>query len=221
MGLLSLLFPNCCSICATELVRGEQTICVACEMELPFTKWWQTPTSNPLYINLRSRQFIAAAFSIFHFHAESRSRQLMHFVKYEKSPLHARRIGEKISSWSGNEAFNSIDALVYVPLHRTKYISRGYNQSLELAKGISRATSKPIAHGLKRQLASKSLTKLNRIQRIEQSSSLYYAELIPFKHVLLIDDVITSGATILSCCQAIRLVNPEIEISILSLAHAR
>ena len=221
MGLLHLFFPERCLICDSDLHLGEELLCSSCVLELPLTYWWHSPGENPLFKDLRARSSIKSACSLLHFHDDSSARRLLHGIKYDHSPMNARKIGFRMIDFTGQAVFQQIDALSYVPLHRSKYIRRGYNQSLEIAKGISKRLKIPIIHVLERRQASKSLTRLNRMERIVKSDKLYTARPFTELEVMLIDDVITSGATILSCSSALLNANPSVKINILSLAHAR
>lgn len=204
---LSLFFPDLCVVCNQRLSEGEEHICTDCLILLPKTNFH-------LQSDNRLEQFFAgripfqriAAFAYFVKGGSIQS--IIHELKYKRNP----KIGHFIGQLCGENITDSnfitdIDYLVPVPLHPKRQKERGYNQSLEICKGISKATGIPIDDKtLVRNVNNKSQTKNSRFDRwknVEDIFSLINADHFEGKHILLVDDVITTGSTLESCAKEI------------------
>jgi ComF family protein len=165
----------------------------------------------------------AAALMFYEPHSEMA--QLVYRLKYNDRA----DIGEDLGRLMAQEMqfgrfFDGIDALIPVPLSRKRLRQRGYNQSEMLAEGVSDITGIPVVrHAVKRKHFVKSQTSLSRQERLENVDGIFYlknAELIENKHVLLIDDICTTGATLIACGEAMRAAS-NIRISILTLGFTK
>lgn len=204
---LGLFFPHLCVVCNERLIDGEQHICTDCLLLIPQTNFHLHPDN-------RLEQFFAgripfqriAAYA--YFVKDGSIQKIIHELKYKQNP----EIGQFIGKLCGENIKNSdfirgIDLLVPVPLHPKREKERGYNQSLEICKGISEITSIAIdSNTLIRKINNPSQTKNARFDRwknVEDIFSLQNKSTFDNKHILLIDDVITTGSTLESCAKEI------------------
>lgn len=221
-GLRNIIFPNVCTVCMRTLVAGENVICLHCLMELPRTNLHQYE-NNSIHERLMALGLpVEKATSLYYYIRESPFVRLIHDSKYRNRPSVGRYMASiHAKELNRNGFFDDIDFIVPVPLHRLKRITRGYNQSEEIAKGISSVTTIPVENVLTASYHS-TQTRKDANQRLKNVMNVYKVdddmiEILENRHVLLLDDVITTGATLLSCMQAIKNVSPTTKISIYSL----
>lgn len=220
--IINLFFPNTCQGCADELLGNENTICTKCLYELPLTNFIYS-NENPVAQKFWGRVFIHYAASYYYFHKGSRLQSLMHNLKYKKKT----EIGQILGTIAGNELkntrFEEIDIIAAIPLHISKLRKRGYNQSDYIAEGIAKGMNKPfIKDSIKRLVNTSTQTKKSRFERWENVSDVFAIdnpEIFKNKHILLVDDVLTTGATMESCGQAISKIEGT-KVSIFTLAYA-
>lgn len=206
----SLFFPQLCSGCGKNLFKNENIICTDCHYNLPYTDFHQDPE------NAVARQFwgripFNAACAFLHFNKGSRVQNLMHQLKYNNKPEVAFKLGEMYGlKLMSSEAVTSIDAIIPVPLHPAKQKKRGYNQSEYFAKGLSQSLNIPVDLNLQRRIFTDSQTRKSRFVRYENMRDVFvianHSSLLN-KHVLLVDDVITTGATIEACALELLKIN--------------
>ena len=222
--LLSLFSPPACGACGTVLVRGEHTLCVNCLMKLPQTRFHKV-CDNMIEKSFWGRVRIERATSFFFFTKGSDFQHLLHALKYKGRS----DIGEYLGKRFGNElitqpAFSHFDRIIPVPLHSDKLKKRGYNQSEMIARGLSSVLKAPVdTRTLRRTTYTETQTKKSRIERWENVKSVFAATSasnLNGQHVLLVDDVLTTGATIEGCAQALLDRNPTVKISVATLAYA-
>jgi ComF family protein len=220
---LSLLFPEECRACGGELAIGEDVICSHCRIKLPYTDFHLSPQDNALHRVFWGRVPIQLAVSYLMFQERSRVQQLLHQLKYRG----CEEVGEVLGRWYGaqlqqQDAFQEIDIVVPVPLYKAKLQKRGYNQVSAFGREIATALQKPFEENvLKKRRTGKTQTKKNRQERWEAMRQLYLIvqpEAIKDKHVLLLDDVVTTGAT-LEACAALLLANGAKAVSIATIAY--
>jgi len=221
---VNVIFPNVCTVCHRTLVKGENIICLHCLLDLPRT---QLHKQQPNEIHERLMCVgipIEKATSLFYYYRDTPYARLVHDTKYHSRPV----VGRTLAAMHAKELlptgfFDGIDCIVPVPLHRIKRLSRGYNQAEELAKGISSVTNIPVVDALSAAYHSTQTRKdaHQRLLNVKDVYGLANANAIAGKHILLLDDVITTGATILSCMHAIRNASPSTRISVYSLAITR
>ncbi|WP_165025478.1 ComF family protein [Dysgonomonas sp. ZJ279] len=220
---LTLFFPHLCVVCNCRLNESEKHICLNCLSLLPKTNYHNQP-------NNRLEDFFAGRFpfehiTVFAYFVKGGSIQrVIHELKYRNNPDIGYFIGELYGIDIKDISFISdIDYLVPVPLHPKRQKQRGYNQSLEIAKGISNQTGIPIDSAtLIRAINNPSQTKSSRFERwknVEDIFTINNTDTFKGKHVLLIDDVITTGSTIEACAKEI-LKSEGAKISILTIGCA-
>lgn len=221
--LFRLLFPELCAACGRLLYRAENEVCTICLYQLPYTDH-HLYADNKTARKLWGRIPFHAAMSLLHFKKGGSVQELVHQLKYrnrQRLGIQLGRIlGEKLASAM---LYRNIDYIIPVPLHRNKERSRGYNQSLCIAEGIAHTLNVPILKEvLIRTKASSSQTQKSRYKRYENMKEVFEVRRgarLNGLHILLVDDVITTGATIESC--AIVLQQHHIgKLSIAALAFA-
>jgi len=218
-----LLFPKNCEACGRSLSRGEDVLCFGCLYELPRTNFCKV-LDNPIMQLFEGRIKLERATALFLFQKGSRFRNLLHSLKYNHKPEIGVLLGKELGAEmnvSGN--FSDIDFIVPVPLHPNREKKRGYNQSERIAAGISAVTKIPVLRGvLVRNSDTQTQTKMNKEERWQNVSGKFVlmdTDILKGKHVLLVDDVLTTGATTESC--GIVLLSVEgLKLSIAVLARA-
>lgn len=223
-SLLSLLYPRVCPACGRMLVEGERVMCLDCRMSLPVTGFERSPRWNPMMEKLLCRAPIERCSAYFYYRRESPQARLVHRFKYGGQPSLGRELMREYSRiLQPLGFFDGIDALAPVPLSTSRLIARGYNQSHRLALGVSEVTGLPVVDAL-RAVRHRSQTRLGADERRRNSGDVYSAKtanLGGVSHLLLIDDIVTTGATMCACAEAIHRVCPSVTISALSLASTR
>ena len=218
-----LLFPKNCEACGRALTRGEDVLCFDCLYELPRTHYCRE-LDNPVSQLFEGRMKVERATALFFFQKGSRFRKLLHSLKYNHKPEIGVFLGKELGAEmlsSGN--FSDIDYIIPVPLHPNRAKKRGYNQSERIASGISAVMGIPVlTDALIRNDDTKTQTKMNKDERWQNVSgkfSLVDANRLKGCHVLLVDDVLTTGATT-EACGAILLSVEGLKISVAVLARA-
>lgn len=198
-SILDLLYPKLCAACNLHLTPSEDIICLHCERRLAKSHFIDYK-SNPIEHLFWGRVPIKAAGSIYYFTKNSGIQHMMHLLKYKqrKDVGHwmGRKLGEQLIA-SGR--FDGIDIIIPVPLHPKKEFSRGYNQSEEIGKGIVELTNWKLCNDLQRIDQTESQTRKSKFDRwlnVESAFSLRKNSKIIDKNILIIDDVITTGATL-------------------------
>lgn len=221
--IISLFYPRLCAGCDTSLVKGEEVLCLRCIADLPRTNY-HLSGDNPVFQQFIGRVPLELATSFCRFDKGGRLQHLLHQLKYKGN----REVGHKLGLLLGFDlaqsiAYCGIDAIVPVPLHPKKERKRGFNQSAEICKGLSEAMNRPlIEDNLIRAVYTDSQTRKGRFERWENVSGIFTVKngsAFAGKHLLLVDDVVTTGATLEACC--IPLFNiPQVKVSIATLATA-
>jgi len=204
---ISLLLPRLCHGCGNHLLRNERIICTECFVLIPRTGFHLQP-DNPVEQLFwgRCRVERAAAFSFYT--RGSRMRRLIHSMKYKG----VREIGEELGriygfSLADSDFLKGTDLIIPVPLHPRRKRERGFNQSELIAEGISSVTELPVdCLSLERKVVTSTQTKRSRYDRWENVEGIFRVsrpEMLRGKHILLVDDVITTGSTIESCVNEI------------------
>ncbi len=223
--LVSVIFPNVCEVCGTALVRGEEMLCLQCRMEMPRTHIHTAPF-NEIHRRMASPGVpVERAGGYFYYYRENPYAEMIHSAKYRGRPRIAQRLAEMYAGEIlGDGFFDGIDAVIPVPLHRWKLIRRGYNQSEAIADGISRATGIQVADNLTALRGHSTQTRKSRYERWLNTGNLYgveHAGELTGMHLLIVDDVMTTGATLLSCCSELVGSVPGVRLSVLTLGLAR
>ena len=223
--ILDFISPRLCVVCGQRLAPTERSLCSVCLFHLPRTDFHQKPLDNPMAQLFWGLAPIEKTAALFYYHPHSETAQLVYRLKYNNRP----DIGEDIGRVMANELqatdfFSDIDVLLPVPLASKRLRQRGYNQSEQLAKGISDITHLPIVtKALRRKHFQQSQTTLNRWQRQENVEDTFWLKdgsQLQDKHVLLIDDICTTGATLISCANTLKDIE-GIRISVLTLGFTK
>ena len=220
---LHLFFPELCAGCSTSLVKNESVICTSCLYHLPYTHFHKD-RENPVIRQMTGRLPLVFADAFLYFNKGSRVQNLIHELKYNNRPEVGYRLGElyglTLKEYGGWEV---ADIIIPVPLHQRKLRRRGYNQAEKIADGLSAATKVPAKTKiLMRTSDTSSQTRKSRFERYENMKNAFSVSCpgeIEGKHILLVDDVITTGATIEGCAQAALSV-PGTIVSIPAIAYA-
>ncbi len=219
---IGLFYPRICASCSEPLVRNETLFCTTCRYELPRTIFHNDKENEVAQI-FWGRVPVEYATAHFYFQKGGRVQELLHKLKYKGQ----KEIGVELGNMMGRDLeqspFNQIDIVVPVPLHHSKKRKRGYNQSECVASGIAKAMSKPLdTSSLIRIIANPTQTRKHRFERwtnVEGIFALKSPENIENKHILLVDDVVTTGAT-LEACASVLLQAKNVKVSIVAVAKA-
>jgi ComF family protein len=218
----SLFFPQLCAGCGKSLFKNETAICTDCIYHLPYTNF-HLDTTNPVSQQLWGRLTFQAAFAYLYFQRGLRVQNLIHQLKYNHRPEVAFKLGEMYGlQIKDSDAVRDLDLIIPVPLHPAKQKKRGYNQSEAFANGLSHSLQIPVNLDLKRSVSTDTQTRKSRFVRYENMKDVFrlksHSDLVN-KHVLLVDDVITTGATVEAC--GVELLNVNgLKMSIATIAFA-
>lgn len=217
----NMLFPNICVSCDSYLSFQEKLICDYCNFTLPKFEDYQSST------NLVAQMFwgrvpLVAASSYLQFQSNNKVQKILHQIKYKGNLALGEEMGRQMGNYFSNlDSICNCDMVVPIPLHKRKLAIRGYNQSLLLARGLSTNFNRPVVSGLlERRVFTKTQTKKKRFERYKNTKGVFRI-LYPNKfvncHVLLVDDVITTGATIEACATELLKIE-KCKVSVCSLA---
>jgi ComF family protein len=219
---ISMFYPRYCLVCHGGLVKGEDKLCTRCIYHLPKSNYHTNP-HNPVFKRLEGRFPLHAASAFLVFRKRGRAQKILHALKYQNQPelgvLIGRVYGDDIAKI---EQFKA-DAIIPIPLHISRLRKRGYNQSELFGKGLAEALKIPLLNkAVERRVKTETQTKKNKLLRwrnVEEVFVVNDSKAIEGAHVLLVDDVITTGATIEACAQ--QLINAGCgKISVISIAYA-
>lgn len=220
---LSLFFPRCCIICGRALAKGEECLCAHCNIGLPRTELHKYK-DNAVEQLFWGKIPLERATSYLYYRKGSDFRQILHRLKYGGQ----KEIGEVMGRYMATELspfgfFADMDVLIPVPLHKRRQRMRGYNQSEWIARGVSAVTGIPVdIDSVLRGKHTETQTRKSVFDRSENVANIFHLlhpEHFVGKHILIIDDVLTTGATTVACASAFDGV-AGIRISILTLAVA-
>lgn len=222
-SLLSLFFPRCCMVCGRPLAKGEECICAMCNINLPRTNF-HLRKENPVEQLFWGKIPLERATSFFFYRKGSDFRQILHQLKYGGQ----KEIGAVMGRYMAAELlpsgfFQGIDVIVPIPLHKRKQRLRGYNQSEWIARGIATVTGIRVdTESVMRCKNTETQTRKSAFERWENVDGIFdlpHPECFTGKHVLIIDDVLTTGATTVACASRLQEVE-GIRMSVLTLAMA-
>lgn len=220
-NLLNTLFPPVCGVCGRTLVEGERTLCIECDAAMPRTNIHLTP-EHPLAKRLAGELHILRFASLMHYVKQTPYAYLLQKSKYGNHPEIDRDLGRRFAlELLPTGFFHGIDLLVPIPMFIVKRATRGFNQAQEIAIGVSQATGIPLADNLLAVKPHITQTRKTLADRLTLHTHLYrvaYPEELASKHLLLIDDILTTGTTIASAATTLRAASPTSTLSLLTLA---
>ena len=204
---VSLFYPRYCRGCYNSLVKGEELICTECLLEMPKSHY-HLQSDNPFYQKFRGRLPVRHVMTLYKFVKESRVQNVLHALKYKQQP----ELGEMLGRVYGMDLLDAaykdaFDLIVPVPLHASRRRIRGYNQSEEFGKGLSQVLDIPCHDTFMTRLAKTETqthkTKLSRWENVRHTFRVVEPKSVVQRRVLLVDDVVTTGATLEACGQAL------------------
>ncbi len=218
-----LIFPHVCNGCGSDIINEESMLCARCIAEMPETNF-ELHVNNPVEKIFWGRLPLVSATAHYYFTKESLMQHLMHQLKYKGN----KELGKQLGRLMGNDLrqsnrFNNVDALIPLPLFPAKEKKRGYNQATVLCEGIAEIMNAEILKNvIVRIQHTETQTKKGRMERwqnMEGKFELVNRAKIQNKHVLLIDDVVTTGSTLEACGQELlKAVNVKLSIATLCFA---
>lgn len=199
---VNILYPDVCPGCGKVFPAGEELLCFSCQLDLSIF-------NNEQIVEhiLGGRIKIKSAAIFLKFYSDSLTQRLLHQIKYQNNQRLGELLGKQFMLYGDyRSTFQDIEVVVPIPLHEKKLRSRGYNQSDVISKGIASVLDVLVdSSSVHRVKKSETQTRKSRQERWENVSKIFVCEqeTLKGKHVLLVDDVITTGATMEACGQAI------------------
>lgn len=217
-----LFFPHICVGCGADHIQLYSFLCAKCNSALPETHFF-TAANNPVEKIFYGRIPLHAAGAAYYFHKTSLIQYLLQQLKYKCNPAVGRYLGRQVGfRLKDAKRFDGIDLIVPLPLHPKKEFQRGYNQASLIAEGIAAVWPKKILpQAVIRLVNTKTQTQENRISRWENMEGVFFVThpyLLANKHILLVDDIITTGASLEACGQTILQI-PGVKLSIATVAY--
>lgn len=228
-ALLDLFIPRVCHVCGRKLLDAERFICDPCQSRLPRTgyeNYWHNNTGpnsdlNPMEQRFAGQLPLDHAIAPFFYSRDSSLASLVHDFKYRNFPSLAVELGKKgARAVAASGIFDKTDILLPVPLHWSKKFKRGYNQSQMIAKGLSEVTGIPVGTNLKAVKPHRTQTSLSHDRRIANTRGIFKVtdpDELNDKTIMLVDDICTTGATLLSAGEAITASVENVRLKIFTL----
>ncbi|NOR27469.1 MAG: ComF family protein [Lutibacter sp.] len=222
--IFNIFFPEVCLCCHEHLTSNELTVCLICRHDLPLTNF-STEKDNLVEKSFYGRIPIENATALFYFLKKGKVQQLIHELKYNKQ----QQVGTFTGNWLGTEIaesnrFKNIDYIIPVPLHKKKLKTRGYNQVTTFGESLAqKLTTEYNTDFLIKVSSTKTQTKKIRLDRWKNVQELFIVQnksALENKHILIIDDIITTGATLEACCNAFSNIK-GLKISIACMAYTK
>lgn len=224
--LMDLIAPRTCRVCGKVLAADEQFLCVECNMCLPRTHFAARPEDNEMAKLFYGRIPIERSAALFYYHPHSTTSLLIQDLKYNRQPKIGSLFGRMTAREFEKEGFfDDIDLIIPIPITRERCRKRGYNQSLLIAQGIHEVTGIPVSEVVVcRETFTSSQTDKHRLERmdnVEHAFRVLDASSCEGRHILMVDDVVTTGATVVACTQEILRHVSNVRVSVLSLAFTK
>lgn len=233
--IFDLIAPRTCSLCGRRLSVNESTLCATCHLHLPFTDFWRSPYDNEMARLFWGRIPLAGGrgdqrpssvervAALFFYESHAPASRIIYEMKYHGQRDTAMAMGVIAAKTMAVEGFfEGIDVIVPIPLTRAREWQRGYNQSKEVALGVKHVTGIPLCNNMvKRVSFDESQTQKmawERAQNVENAFRLTNAAKAEGRHILIVDDIVTTGATVSSCAQELCKAR-NVRISVLSLGY--
>lgn len=220
-----LFFPRQCKICNNVLLKGEKSLCISCLSDIPFTRTVHLDDNKTSQL-FWGRFLFKNASSLYYHQKDNISSRLVYKLKYHNQKDIGHFLGKMYAlELRKTDYYNIINFLIPVPLHKSRLRKRGYNQSEEICKGMSEILNIPInTNIIFRKNNNITQTKKGKWQRFSNVDNIFEiknADSIKNKNILLIDDIITTGATIEACCTCInKIVDTNIYIGSIAIADS-
>lgn len=216
--------PRLCPVCGKALDGDERWLCRKCLASLPRTHYEDT-TFNTMEQLFAGKVPVERATAYFFYEKGAPYASILHDIKYHNTPKIGRWLAERaVTDMAASDFFDGIDVVTAVPLHRSKLARRGYNQSEFLARGIADALGIPCIEALKAIRPHATQTHKGALERWQNIQGNYAlkndADHLAGKHILLVDDVVTTGATLIACTSLLKQI-PGVTVSLFTLAAAR
>ena len=223
--IVDFIAPRSCVICGRRLSPTERSLCSVCVLHLYRTTFQFTPEDNEMAQLFWGLLPVERTAALIYYEPRSETAALIYKLKYGHRPDIGEDLGRIMAEEMKPAGFlDGIDILLPIPLSKKRYWQRGYNQSEMLARGMSEVTGLPVITKAVRRTnfrqSQTSLTRKERQENVEGTFVLRHPEQLENKHVLLIDDICTTGATLLACSEAIKSIK-GIRISILTLGFTK
>ncbi len=222
--LLTLIFPRHCPGCGKTLLRQEGEVCLDCMTEIPQARSHHSLEDNELYYRLAGKVDLEGAGAMYYFDKHGRMKRIIQALKYKGRPRLGNYLGEEWGASPGvKAALEGIDLLVPVPLHPKRLRERGYNQAERIAEGLGKSTGIRVdATSLVRVRATETQTRKGRAERWDNVKDVFELRNSLTGHIGLVDDVVTTGATLEACIRAIQVGGADnLKVTVLSLCMAR
>ncbi len=226
-AVLDVFMPRLCPVCGVALMADERHLCRKCLAELPRTGL-HSIDFNDMEQLFAGKVPVEHATGYFWYEKGSAYAAVIHDIKYHNCPDMGTFLAEK----AGKELamcgfYGDVDAVVPVPLHRHKLAQRGYNQSLFIARGLAKALGVPVLDAVKAVREHSTQTRKSAEERLRNTEGMYAANskvmsrLPADAHLIIVDDVVTTGATLMACARALLSDYPGVKISLFTLSVAR
>ena len=219
----AILYPELCFSCEELLVKGENVLCTSCILHLPRTNFHKYE-NHKMEKQFWGKVLVENVAAFFYFEKKGKVQRLMHQLKYQKHPEIGERVGSLYAAeLLSDKKFNSLDYIIAIPLHKKKMKIRGYNQSLCFANGLAMQFKIPVLKNrLIRTKNNATQTRKSRFERYKNVAMVFKIKNpsgFINKHVLLVDDVMTTGSTLTACIQLFNQIE-GCKISVLTIAYA-
>lgn len=221
---LRLFIPHICPLCGESMLRDEHVMCFACKTDLPETNFHLYPDDNSLAQTFWGRTELGFAVACYYYTKGLKVQKLVHMLKYKDKKDVGEEIGRHCGQMlKGNCILDDVACFIPVPLHKKKKRIRGYNQAEVFANGLSESLGIPVdTTSLQRIAFTETQTRKNRFARwknVKETFHLANPEQISNKHVVIVDDVITTGATLESCISELKKAE-KVKVSVIAIAVA-
>jgi ComF family protein len=221
----SLFFPRLCLACQQTMASEEAFICLDCQATLPETDF-HLSKENAFTARFDGRVRVETAAALFFFTKKSKTQHLVHQIKYGDKREAAFEMGRCLGQKLVNQAhFQGIDCIIPVPMHPKKRVRRGFNQAEIFANGLAETMHIPVdIVVLQKTKMTETQTKKSRLERLKNAEDVFLLtdpSVLDHKKVLIVDDVMTSGATLESCANTILAASPNTKISFATIAFAK
>lgn len=223
-GLSSLVFPSFCINCKKELNKNRSHFCFLCEDKLNYTYFEKYKDYSVADQVFWGRLKIENVYALLYYENNSSTKNILHNIKYNEGKDLGRHMGKMMGERLLNsDRFKDIEAIIPIPVHSKKEFSRGYNQSLMIAEGMAESMQLPIVEALYRKSHDKSQTQKNKEERyknVKGKFAFHENSLNGLKHVMIVDDVLTTGSTLEFATRAIYESENTTKVSLGTIAMA-